>query len=1065
MKCPRCGAVAPEGHKFCGECGTSLVPQTEFAPAGERRQLTVMFCDMVGSTAIGARLDPEDFRDVVDAYHRCVTENVTRLGGFVARYMGDGVLTYFGYPIAHENDAESAVRSAIAIVDAVPRLDTAAGPPSTLCARVGIATGMVIVGHLIGAGESLERAVVGDAPNLASRLQSNAEPGSVAIEESTRRLIGGLFDYRDIGSRAIKGYEHPVRVWRVLRESSIDSRFEALRAGGAAPLFGREDELALLLHRWREVQRGEGRVVLLSGEAGIGKSRLAAALEDRLRSEPHIRRRYLCSPHHQDTLLHPLIAQFARAAGFEREDDAAAKLRKLVALVPAGASAEEFALIADLLSLPPPPEAKLAELTRQGRKERTFAAILRQFERLTDENPVLAIFEDLHWADPTTLELLARVVERIEHMRLLLVVTSRPDMQPAWIDRPVVSVQPLGRFDRRQANALIDGVAGGSRLSEAVRDQIIAHADGVPLFVEELTKTVLESRAAGVDSDDVVPGRRSPAVVPSSLHASLMARLDRHASVKEVAQMGAVIGREFSFELFRSVFPITAERLHGSLQALVAADLMVEQGLPPRAIYSFRHALVQDAAYSSLLRDRRRTLHHQVALGLERDEGGLVEPELLAYHFAEAGIADRAIDYHLQAAERAMARCALAEMVSHLRRGIGLLNSLPDPSEARRQELALQVALGRGLIDQVGSASEQGHAAFMRARELCLELGDTDRLLSVLYGLQVYHFSHAEPAAVIRYAQEILDLGHRTGRRAAILIGERVAGSAYLLLGRLADARAAYEHLLALYETDKDSDLASETARDPFVAGCSFLAICLTLLGYPAQGEATSRRGLSHAEHLRHAISVVFALRRGCVEAMLRRDVERVKLLSARLLEVSTDYETFLGGPEGHLFHCWALLHERDDAALWERLRRSLDQLDETRTWALLPFLMAAAAELSGAHGDRAAARSLLVRAKELGGRTDERWCQPEIMRLEVAFLSDDPAEKADLLHRALELSEEQGSQLWRLRCAIDLAELLRDQGQPDKARELLVPIHGWFSEGFDAPDLRRGNRLLETLG
>ena len=374
------------------------------------------------------------------------------------------------------------------------------------------------------------------------------------------------------------------------------------------------------------------------------------------------------------------------------------------------------------------------------------------------------------------------------------------------------------------------------------------------------------------------PDGARPSVVPSSLHASLMARLDRLASVKEVAQMGAVIGREFSFELFRSVFPITAReaarqpagaggsRPDGGTGTTAEGDLQ----LPPRAGAGCGLQLAAARPPPQPCTIRWRS-------GSSAMKAACVEPELLAYHFAEAGVADRAIDYHLKAAERAMARCALAEMVSHLRRGIGLLNSLPDPSETRRQELALQVALGRGLIDQVGSASEQGHAAFMRARELCLELGDTDRLLSVLYGLQVYHFSHAEPAVVIRYAQEILDLGHRTGRRAAILIGERVAGSAYLLLGRLAEARAAYEHLLALYEADKDSDLASETARDPFVAGCSFLAICLTVMGYPAQGEATSRRGLSHAEHLRHAISVVFALRRGCIEAMLRRDVERVK--------------------------------------------------------------------------------------------------------------------------------------------------------------------------------------------
>jgi tetratricopeptide (TPR) repeat protein len=384
--------------------------------------------------------------------------------------------------------------------------------------------------------------------------------------------------------------------------------------------------------------------------------------------------------------------------------------------------------------------------------------------------------------------------------------------------------------------------------------------------------------------------------------------------------------------------------------------------------------------------------------------------------------------------------------------------------ETHRLELALQVALGRGLIDQAGSASDQGHTAFVRARELCLQLGDTDQLLSVLYGLQVYHFSHSEPEVVIDYAQEMLELGHRTGRREAILSGERVAGSAYLLLGRLNEARTAYEHLLTLYEKDKDGALASETGRDPFVAGCSFLAICLTLMGDPEQGQATLRRGLSHAEHLQHAISIVFALRRGCVEAMLRRDVERVRVLSARLLEISTDYETFLGGPEGHLFQSWALLHERDDEALQQRMRRSLDQLDETRTWALLPFLMAAAAELRGVRGDRTAARELLVRAKELGDSTGEHWCQPEIMRLEAALLCESTAEKLDLLHRALHLSRGQGSRLWQLRIAMYLAEINRCQGRQDEGYRLLVPIHARYGRGVDTPDLQRATRLLEML-
>jgi hypothetical protein len=501
------------------------------------------------------------------------------------------------------------------------------------------------------------------------------------------------------------------------------------------------------------------------------------------------------------------------------------------------------------------------------------------------------------------------------------------------------------------------------------------------------------------------------------------------------------------------------------LQALVAADLMVGRGRPPNAVYSFKHALVQDAAYSSLLRDRRRALHLQVAQGLERDEGGpaTAEPELLAYHFAEAGVADRAIDYHLAAAERATARCAMAEMVSHLRRGLGLLGSLPAARETRRRELSLQAALGRGLIDEVGSASDLGHAAFVRARELCLELDDTELLLPVLYGLQVYHFAKSEPAVVSRYAQEILELGRRTENRQAIMLGERVGGSAYLLLGRLAESRAAYEHLLALYETDKDADLSSP--RDPFVAGCSFLAVCLTVMGYPAQAQAISRRGHTHAEHLRHARSVVFSLRRGCIEAMLRRDVEQVKAMSGRLLEVSIDFETFLGGPEGQLFQSWALLHEQDDRALRETLQRSLAQLDASKFWALLPYMMGASAELLGALNDRVLARSLLARASELVQLTGEQWCQPEIMRLEASFTCDDPAARTVLLRRAIDLAQEQGAKLWQLRSGVDLAGLLRDQGRNDTARELLAPICGWFTEGLEAPDLQRAKRLLDTLG
>jgi len=1098
MDCLRCGATAPEGKRFCGDCGAPLpwrcaacgganpigsrfcgdcgvAAGTNSAPAPvepqppqgpERRQLTVMFCDLVGSTALGARLDPEDLREVIAAYHRCITAEVIRAGGFVARYMGDGVLVYFGYPKAHETDAEHAVRAGLSVIEAITRLETMAGPAGTLVTRVGIATGLVVVGDLIGAGASREEAVVGDTPNLANRLQTLAEPNTVLIADSTQRLTAGLFEYRPLGAITVRGYDAPIQAWQVLREAAIDSRFEALRTGARVPLYGRDEELSLLLRRWEQARKRDGRVVLLSGEAGIGKSRLSAALDERLLGEPHMRLRWFCAPHYQDSALHPIISNMVRHAGFERDDDPATKLAKLEALLAHTATpAEDVALIADLLSLPVSPEARLGELSPQRRKERSFAAVLRQYEGLARTQPLVGVFEDLHWADPTTLELLDQLVAAIEHLPMLLVATSRPDLQPSWAGQPHVSVVMLNRLGRNQAASLVDGVAAGRALPDSVREQIIAHADGVPLFVEELTKTVLDSGLIAMDlraSSELRP----PVVVPSSLHASLMSRLDRLASVKDVAQMGAVMGREFSFETFLAAFHLPRDLAAGSLRVLVDGDVMVERGRPPNAVYSFKHALMQDAAYGSLLRDRRRALHLQVAETLERDvAGAAAEPELLAYHFAEAGVPDRAIDYHLKAAQQAVARCAIAEMVSHLRRGLGLLAALPDGPATRRRELALQTALGRGLIDNVGSASDEGHDAFVRARELCLELNETELLLPILYGLQVYHFTHAEPEVVTRYAREILDLGARTGDRQATILGERVGGSAYLLLGRFAESRGAYENLLRLYDpADEQVGMAADTARDPMVAGSSFLGICLTVMGYLDQGRAVTARGLARADALGHAISIVFILRRGCVTAMLRRDVPAVRQMAARLLELSTEYETFLGKPEGQFFESWALLHDTTDPTLVAQMRHSLDQLDGTKSWALLSYLMAAAAELKGERGDQDGARDLLARAAELAQLTGERWCQPEIKRLQARLNAVDANESAAMLREALAVARVQEAKLWELRAATDLARLLAGRGERDAARDLLAPVCAWFTEGLDGPDLVEARKVLEAM-
>jgi len=534
----------------------------------ERRQLTVMFCDLVGSTALSAQLDPEDLRGIIGAYHRCVAEIVEGFGGFVARYMGDGVLVYFGYPQAHEDDAERAVRAGLACIDAVGRLEVKS---AKLQARVGIATGLVVVG-----GEVVEHDVAGDTPNLAARLQAMAEPDTVAISAGTHRLIGDLFEYRDLGPVEVKGIAAPVPAWQVLGPSGLVSRFEALRGAALSPLVGRDEEIGLLLHRWARAKAGEGQVVLVSGEPGIGKSRITAELEERLQAEPHIRLRYFCSPYHQDSALFPFIEQLDHAAGFAREDSSATKLEKLdTVLARAAPPDEDVALLSDLLCLPCPERCPLPNLSPQGRRERTLEALLRQLEGVARQRPVVVVFEDAHWIDPTSRELLDLTVERVRSLPVLLIVTFRPEFQPPWIGQPQVTMLTLNRLDRRERSALVVRIAGGKALPDEVVDQIVDRTDGVPLFIEELTKSVIESGVPLVG-------------IPTTLHDSLMARLDRLASVRLVAQTGAAIGRDFSYTLLRAVSGLPEDELQASLARLVDSELVFPERDVPRCGLQFQ---------------------------------------------------------------------------------------------------------------------------------------------------------------------------------------------------------------------------------------------------------------------------------------------------------------------------------------------------------------------------------------------------------------------------------------------------------------------------------------------
>jgi class 3 adenylate cyclase len=1076
--CDTCGKSNPADKRFCSNCGVAAgtggadrrdSPVAARSPQlAERRQLTVMFADLVGSTALGARLEPEDLREVIAAYHGSITGLVAKAGGFIARYMGDGVLVYFGYPQANEDDAERAIRAGLSIVNAIARLNTAAGPPGTLSARVGIATGLVIVGDLIGSGPSLESAAVGETPNLAARLQAAAEPGMVVIADVTRRLTGRLFECRDLGLANFKGLETSVHIWAVLGEAIIDSRFEALRPS-QGPLVGREEELALLLRRWDQVRNGEGRVVLLSGEPGIGKSRLIAALEQSLSNEPPGRVRFVCSQHYQDTPLHPVIRQIKHAAGFQNDDDHIAQREKLRRLLGRVAPDLDVAILADLISIPGSAETLPETLTPRDRKEMTFAAILRHLSALAQRNPVIAVLEDIQWADPTTGELLEVQIDTIERLPILLLVTTRAEVRPPWATRPQVTIQVLGGLHHRQAVSIINDVVGAASLPAEVVERIISHADGVPLFIEELTKTVLErgqQHSGGGPQAPVVP--LSVDMVPTSLQASLMARLDRLGTGKELAQIGSVIGREFSFQSALALGRIPAKRMEEALDKLVQARLVSARAKAPDLVYSFKHALVQDAAYASLLRDRRRELHLRLAEALEKNaiRGIAPEPQLIAWHFAEAGAPEKSIDYYLKAAERTTGRYAFAEMVSQLRKGLGQIQYLPDGADTQRRELALQLALGRALIDYRGSGSEEVREAFERARELCLATGETKQLLPVLDGLALnYHFAHSEPTKMLEYAKELFDLGQSTGDAQSLLWARRAQGSANLLLGRFEQARAEMQFVIDTYRKIGSKAEDPRMARDPRVSTYTNFGICLTALGNLDAGAAMSSEGLGYAERRNDVVSLTTGLRRVSVQRIMQRNMPDVADLSARLLALNAEHETFVGAREGIIFRGWAQLHGNRDAALFNQVLSAMEELHARKHWVLLPFFMTSIAEVMGDNGDDDAAATLLDRAAELVERSGEQWCEPEIIRLKARFSTEDAEEASVLLRSSLAKAREQSAKLWEIRAARDLAELLDGQGKREAACELLRPVYGWFTEGLDSPDLIEARRLLLEMG
>ncbi|NIR58508.1 MAG: AAA family ATPase [Gammaproteobacteria bacterium] len=1039
----------------------------------ERRQLTVMFCDLVGSTALSTRLDPEDLREVITAFHDQCRAAIHRFGGFIARYMGDGVLVYFGYPQASERDAERAVRAGLDVVAAMPALnaDSGARHGVELAVRVGIATGPVVVGDIVGEGAAEEAAVLGETPNLAARLQGVAQPNQVVVAGLTQRLVAQRFELAEAGRHTLKGIDEPVQAWRVIGERALAA------SPGGTPLIGRQAELELLTRAWEMSKDRHGQVVLIQGDAGIGKSRLVEALRERAARERYTWVAIRCSPYHVNSTLYPVIEHLKRVLEWQAEDGVGERLAQLERALAAQSLplAEAVPLLAELLSLPLP-EARYPPLAMSPtqKREATLDAVVGWLLDESERQPVLQVWEDLHWADPTTLELFGLYLEQSPTAAMLNVATYRPEFVSPWPMRSHMIPITLNRLERAEVEALIAAQVHGKALPEEVVVHIVERADGVPLYAEELTHAILESGCLDESADCYVLNRAfDELVIPATLQDSLMARLDRAPNAREVAQLGSVIGREFAYEILHLLSRLDETVLQNGLTHLVDNELLYQRGRPPRARYIFKHALIQDAAYQSLLKRTRQQHHRRLAALLEHTfpETARAHPELVAHHYTEADDAEQAVTWWRRAGERAREQSANLEAIAHLTNGLAALERLPDETARARKELELRIQLGNAYLAAKGHGAPEMEAAFQRALELCEQLGDAPELLSTLVGLWRFHVVSRSLAQAAELAGQLQRLAEQSEELAAAVMADYTVGFTALSRGDPGTGLSRFEQLVERYAPLQQRDDAAvyRAAQDPAVAAHMYGALAARVLGFPVRAREAMRAGVTLAEEIDDAFTLSFARCFAAIVMELDADTAGSREMAERASALAGDKGFRAWIAYGRISSSWIAFTQAPSDEALETLEANVSELIRIRFLALLPYFMTLLARAQHRSGRIDRALHTLDEAQAASEERDERWFDAEIHRLRGHVLLDgqgSPGEApAACFEQAIGIARRQKAKGLELRAATSLARLWRASGETERAAALLSPLYEGFTEGFETPDLVEAHRLLATLG